>query len=70
MLFRSNSGLSRGSVRFNRIRDPDTNEDIKTLKVSKPTLIDFEFISDYNVINKGERFLFRSGRVNGIGKIL
>lgn len=65
-----NIGMVRGGIIFNRFRHPDTMIDINGLMETTHTLVDLEFMNHYNAININDRFLFRSGRVNGIGKVV
>jgi len=64
-----NIGLVRCGIKFNRLRDLKTHDDINGLDISKPTLADIEFMTHNNAINIDDKFLFRSGRTNGIGKV-
>ena len=64
-----NIGLNRGCIRITKIKDKDTNEEITHIK-SKYAIVEIEFTDKYVCINNNERFLFRSDRVNGIGKVL
>ena len=64
-----NIGLNRGCIRITKIKDKDTNEEITHIK-SKYAIVEMEFKNKYVCINNNERFLFRSDRVNGIGKVL
>lgn len=65
-----NIGLVRGGIKFTRMRDPETKNDIVTMNNSRHTLVDLEFMTHYNTINIGDRFLFRAGRCLGIGKVV
>ena len=65
-----NIGLVRGSVVFNRIRDKKTGKDIESISTSRRSLVDLEFIQRSNYIMVGDKFLFRSVRVCGIGKVI
>jgi elongation factor 1-alpha len=65
-----NVGLVRCGIVFKRFRDPETKQDIPRLLDSKYTLVDIEFMNYHNVISINDKFLFRSGRVNGIGKVI
>jgi elongation factor 1-alpha len=65
-----NIGLARGGIKFNRFRNPETKEDVDGMIESKLTLVDLEFMTHHNTINVNDRFLFRSGRVNGLGKVV
>ena len=65
-----NVGLTRGAIKFNRIRDKDTGADIDVLNTAKHAHIDLEFMSGYACLNINDRFLFRSHRTHGIGKVV
>ena len=65
-----NIGLVKGGIIFKRFRDPDTLNDVKSLIPKKHTLVDIEFMNYYNAIKNGDKFLFRSGRTQGIGKVI
>lgn len=65
-----NIGMVRCGIKFNTLRDPKTNEIIKSMIPSSRTIIDMEFMTHHNCINLGDVFLFRSGRTQGIGKVI
>jgi GTPase len=65
-----NMNLVRGGIKFIRIIDPETKEDIKTLREKKHTTVHIEFMTNFNTISVNDRFLFRSNRCLGIGKII
>lgn len=65
-----NVGLTRGAIKFTRIRDRDTGADIEVLNTSKPAHVDLEFMTGYACLNINDRFLFRSNRTHGIGKVI
>ena len=64
-----NIGLVKCGIRFNRIRDPETNIDIDCIKATKHTLVNISFMTHHNTINIGDRFFFRAGRCLGLGKV-
>ena len=64
-----NIGLNYGCVKITKIKDKDTNEEISSIS-SKYAIVEMKFTNKYVCININERFLFRSDRVNGIGKVL
>ena len=69
-----NIGLIRGAIKFNRIRsigaDKEPGDDIEMLNTEKYAYVDLEFMKGHNCIDIGDKFLFRAGRVNGIGKVV
>ena len=65
-----NMNLVRGGIKFIRLIDPETKTDIETLKEKNYTTAHIEFILNYNTININDRFLFRSNRCLGIGKVI
>lgn len=65
-----NIGLVKCGIRFNRIRDPDTNVDINGIKETKYTLVDISFMTHHNAINIDDKFFFRAGRCLGLGKVV
>ena len=69
-----NVGLVRGGIIFKKFMNPQTKEILPGLITAKDgptyTLVELEFMNDHNVISIGDRFLFRSGRTQGIGKIV
>lgn len=65
-----NIGLTRGGINFTRIRDKETGEDIETINTAKHAWVDLEFMTHYACLNVNDRFLFRAGRTQGIGKIV
>ena len=64
-----NIGLTRGHIKITKIKNKDTNELIDVMD-SKYAIVEIEFTRRYVCINKNDRFLFRSDRVNGIGKVI
>lgn len=64
-----NIGSVRCAVKITRIRDIETDEDIAMLNTKKAARVDIEFVNRVNCINNGDKFLFRSNRVCGIGKV-
>jgi elongation factor 1-alpha len=65
-----NVGLTRGSVKFTRIRDKDTGVDLELLNKSHHAHVDLEFMSGHACLNINDRFIFRSHRTHGIGKVV
>jgi elongation factor 1-alpha len=65
-----NVGLTRGAINFTRIRDKETNADIELLNTSRHALVDMEFMSGHACLNVNDKFLFRSHRTHGIGKVV
>ena len=65
-----NMNLVRGGIKITRLLDPETNKDIITLREKKHTTAHIEFITNYNTININDKFLFRSNRCLGIGKVI
>jgi elongation factor 1-alpha len=65
-----NVGLTRGAIKFTRIRDKETGDDLKLLNTSQHTHVDLEFIHGMACLNVNDRFLFRSHRTHGIGKVI
>lgn len=64
-----NIGAVRGAIKVTRIRDIKSGEDVEMLNTTKQAHMNLEFMQGENCINIGERFLFRAGRVCGIGKV-
>lgn len=64
-----NIGSVRGAVNVTRIRDIETGEDIDMLNNVAKAHMDLEFMYAAKCININDRFLFRAGRVCGIGKV-
>lgn len=65
-----NVGLTRGAINFTRIRDKETGEDLELLNTSRHAHVDLEFMSGHACLNVNDRFLFRSHRTHGIGKVV
>jgi elongation factor 1-alpha len=66
-----NIGLSKGPVEFIRLSDSTgTNVDIIDTVDKTVTLVDMRFTNKPHCINIGDRFLFRSCRTMGIGRIV
>jgi elongation factor 1-alpha len=65
-----NVGLTRAAIRFTRIRNKDTGLDLEVLDNTKHAHVDLEFMSGYACLNINDRFLFRSHRTHGIGKVI
>ena len=65
-----NIGMVKCAIKFTKICDPETGNIIKTLKSDKPSLVEIEFLTNYNIINDNEKFLFRAGRTQGVGKVV
>lgn len=65
-----NVGLNRGAIKFTRIRDKETGEDIELLNITRNAHVDLEFMSGYACLNVNDKFLFRSHRTHGIGKVV
>lgn len=64
-----NIGMTKGAVKFTRLRDEKTGVDIEMLNTSKRAIVDMEFMKVSAVV-EGCKFLFRSDRVCGIGKVM
>jgi GTPase len=67
-----NVGLSKGPVEFVRLRD-SMGCDVDSIDIADKTAIttvDMRFTSKPHCINIGDRFLFRSCRTMGIGRIV
>lgn len=65
-----NMNLVRGGIKIIRLIDPETNKDIANLREKKHTIAHIEFITNYNTVNINDKFLFRSNRCLGIGKVI
>lgn len=65
-----NIGMVKCAIKFTKICDPETGNIIKTLNSDKPSLVEIEFLTNYNIINDNEKFLFRAGRTQGVGKVV
>ena len=65
-----NIGLVKCGIKFKKLRDPTTNEIIEYMIPAAKTTVDIEFMTHHNCINIGNKFLFRSGRTQGIGKVI
>jgi GTPase len=65
-----NMNLVRGGIKIIRLIDPETNTDIKTLNDKNYTTAHIEFMVNHNTITINDRFLFRSNRCLGIGKVI
>lgn len=64
-----NIGMTKGSVKFTRLRDEKTGDDIDMLNTSKRAIVNMELMK-VSAIVEDCKFLFRSDRVCGIGKVL
>jgi GTPase len=61
-----NIGIVRSGVILHTLHNPDTNEIIENMIPASKILVDMEFMTHYNCINIGDKFLFISGRNQGI----
>ncbi len=64
-----NVGMTKGTVKFTRIRDEKSGDDIDVLNTSKRAIVNMEMMK-ISAIVEGCKFLFRSDRVCGIGKVV
>jgi GTPase len=65
-----NVGLTRGAINFTRIRDKETGNDLEILNTSRHAHVDLEFMNRHACLKINDRFLFRSHRTHGIGKVV
>ena len=61
--------MNKGCIKINKIWDKDTNKELKIME-SKWAIAEIQFMTKYVCVNIKDTFLFRSDRVNGIGKII
>lgn len=64
-----NIGMNKGCIKINKIWDKDTNKELKIME-TKWAIVEIQFMTKYVCVNIKDTFLFRSDRVNGIGKII
>jgi len=64
-----NIGLNKGSIRINKLWDKETDQEIKIMN-SAYAIAEIQFTTKYACVDINDTFLFRSERINGIGKVI